>query len=281
MSRPTNYNKSSIFQSGRKTMSAPTLSIITVCYNARDALKKTLRNVLLQSFPSFEYLVIDGGSTDGTLSLLKQSSGLFARAQIPFRYISESDHGIYDAMNKGTQTAEGTWLLFLNAGDLLADPHILDQIFSMSSSGSVIYGDTVCVYQNRQKLYPALPLSDVIHKMAFCHQSAFIRRTLLLEHPYDTSYHICADHHFFLSMYLKGIHFDYRPVPVSIYEIAGYSDNNKLAAHREQNRMQRELHVFRPTVAWFLRNCIFYIKLLIKLIGGRKIIDLVRQKRLQ
>lgn len=126
-------------------MSTPTLSIITVCYNAREALQETLENVLCQSFPSFEYLVIDGGSTDGTLSLLKQSSESFARAQIPFQYISEPDHGIYDAMNKGTQAAEGTWLLFLNAGDLLADPHILEQIFSVPAYGSVIYGDTVCV----------------------------------------------------------------------------------------------------------------------------------------
>lgn len=262
-------------------MSTPTLSIITVCYNAREALQETLENVLCQSFPSFEYLVIDGGSTDGTLSLLKQSSESFARAQIPFQYISEPDHGIYDAMNKGTQAAEGTWLLFLNAGDLLADPHILEQIFSVPAYGSVIYGDTVCVYRNRQKLYPALPLADITHEMAFCHQSALIKRTLLLKQPYDTSYRICADHHFFLSMYLKEIPFDYRPVPISIYEIAGYSDHNKLTAHREQNRMQRELHIFRPSASWILRECTFYIKLLIKSVGGRKIIDLVRKKRLQ
>ena len=262
-------------------MPAPILSIITVCYNARDGLHATLENVLQQTWTRFEYLVIDGGSADGTVSLLKQSSERFAQQQIPFQYISEPDQGIYDAMNKGTKIAKGTWLLFLNAGDLLASPHILEQVFSKPCNSSIIYGDTLCVYQKSQKLYPALPLENIIHEMAFCHQSAFIRRSLLLERPYDISYKICADHHFFLSMYLKEKEFDYRPIPVSIYEISGYSDKNKLAAHREQHRMQRELHVFRPTISWFLRECIFYGKQTVKIIGGQKVIDLIRQKRLQ
>lgn len=276
-----NYNKSSILQSGSEKLSALTLSIITVCYNARDTLQKTLENVLQQTFVHFEYLVIDGGSNDDTLSLLKQFSRQFSAAQIPFQYVSEPDHGIYDAMNKGTRIAKGNWLLFLNAGDLLANPHILERIFTEPSGGSVIYGDTLCTYQGHQRLYPALPLEHITREMAFCHQSAFIRRPLLLEQPYDTSYKICADHHFFLSMYLKDIIFDYRPVPVSIYEIAGYSDRNKLDAHREQHRMQRELQVFHPTPFWLLRECIFYVKQLVKSIGGQKIIDLIRKKRLQ
>ena len=112
-------------------MHTPILSIITVCYNAGHVLPKTLESVLPQSFTCFEYLIIDGGSTDDTLSLLKQASGQFARRQISFRYISEPDQGIYDAMNKGTRAAKGTWLLFLNAGDLLAGPRILEQILSL------------------------------------------------------------------------------------------------------------------------------------------------------
>ena len=128
-------------------MPNPVLSIITVCFNSKDALLATMDNVLLQTWNRFEYLVIDGGSSDGTWSLLEQSSSRFDQAHIPYRYVSEPDQGIYDAMNKGTRLSEGTWLLFLNAGDLLAEPHILEQIFSESPCGSVIYGDTLCVYQ--------------------------------------------------------------------------------------------------------------------------------------
>lgn len=261
-------------------MAAPVLSIITVCFRAKDDVQATLDNVLLQTWKQFEYLVIDGGSNDGTLEALEQYASAFLKEGIPFRYVSEPDHGIYDAMNKGTRMAEGEWLLFLNAGDLLADSRILEQIFSVPSDGQIIYGDTVCIYQGSKKLYPALPLSHLTYEMAFCHQSAFIRRKLLLDEPYDTAYKVCADHRFFLSMYLKQKDFDYRTVPISVYEIAGYSDKNKMLAHREQHRMQKELGVFRFSFSWLLREVIFCLKQGCKRIFGQKAIDLVRKKRL-
>lgn len=262
-------------------MAAPVLSIITVCFRAGDDVRTTMDNVLLQTWKQFEYLVIDGGSDDGTPELLKKYESSFSQAGIPFRYVSEPDHGIYDAMNKGTRMAEGQWLLFLNAGDLLADSRILEQIFSIPSDGQIIYGDTLCIYQGNQKLYPALPLDHLTYEMAFCHQSAFIRRKLLLETPYDTTYRVCADHCFFLSMYLKKKAFDYRPVPVSVYEIAGYSDKNKMRSHKEQHRMQKELGVFRFSFSWLLREVRFYLKQGIKTVFGQKLIDSVRKKRLR
>lgn len=262
-------------------MTEPVLSIITVCFRAKDELQATFDNVLLQSWKQFEYLVIDGGSDDGTKDLLKASESVFSDAGIPFRYVSEPDHGIYDAMNKGTRMAEGKWLLFLNAGDLLTDRRILEQIFSVPSDGQIIYGDTLCIYQGNQKLYPALPLERLAYEMAFCHQSAFIQRELLLKEPYDTTYRVCADHRFFLSMYLQKRRFDYRPVPISVYEIAGYSDKNKLLSHKEQHRMQKELGIFRFSFPWLLREIRFYFKQGIKTVFGQRLIDLVRKKRLR
>lgn len=94
-------------------MSTPVLSIITVCFNACNELQNTVKNVLAQEWTNFEYLVIDGASTDDTVSFLEQSTTLFAAKKIPFHFISEKDHGIYDAMNKGIRIASGDWLLFL------------------------------------------------------------------------------------------------------------------------------------------------------------------------
>lgn len=116
--------------------------------------------------------------------------------------------------------------------------------------------------------------------MAFCHQSVFVKRDLLLEHPYDTSYQVCADHEFFLTMYLKGVSFDYLPIPVSVYEIAGFSDQNKLLSHKEKIRMQKELGIFHVTPAWILRECSFYGKQTIKNLFGQKLIRAVRKRRL-
>lgn len=262
-------------------MPTPILSIITVCFCAREELRATLENVLIQTWKHFEYLVIDGDSGDGTKELLEKASLQFEKAEIPFRFVSEPDQGIYDAMNKGTLMAGGNWLLFLNAGDLLADSHVLEHIFREPSKGQILYGDTVCIYQNNQKLYPALPLTHLPYEMAFCHQSAFIRRELLLEHPYDITYRVCADHHFFLSMYLQNKIFDYRSLPVSIYEISGYSDTNKWISHQEKHRMQQELGIFRFSVPWLLREIRFYISQGVKTLLGQKFIDRVRRNRLQ
>lgn len=262
-------------------MAEPVLSIITVCFKAKEDVLKTMDNILAQSQKPSEYLVVDGGSEDGTYELLQQYEERFAGAGIAFWYVSEPDKGIYDAMNKGTRMAKGQWLLFLNAGDLFADSRVLERIFQQPSDGQIIYGDTLCIYQGNTKLYPALPLEHLTYEMAFCHQSAFVRRELLLQEPYDTSYKVCADHRFFLSMYLQGKNFDYRPFPISVYEIAGYSDKNKMVSHKEKHRMQKELGIFHFSLPWLIREISFYCKQGIKNVFGQKFIDLVRKKRLR
>lgn len=258
-------------------MNKTVLSVITVCFRAGEQLKATVECILRQTWTELEYLVIDGGSEDGTLEFLEESRIRFQERGIAFRYLSEPDQGIYDAMNKGVRMASGQWLLFLNAGDLLADDRVLEQVFKESSDAQILYGDTLCTYRGRTKLYPALPLSSLIHEMAFCHQSACIRRELLLQHPYNTTYRICADHEFFLSMYLEDKTFEYRPLTVSVYEVAGYSDQNQMAAHREQRRMRKELRIARFSFADLWREIIFYVKQGVKTIFGQRFVDLVRK----
>lgn len=261
-------------------MGRPILSIITVCYQARKELQATMENVLSQTWKAFEYVVIDGASSDGTQKLLEQYEARFSQAGIPFLYSSEPDKGIYDAMNKGTRQARGEWLLFLNAGDLLADPNVLQRIFEKKPEAQILYGDTLGIYQGSRKKYPALPLDHLTYEMAFCHQSAFIRRELLKEHPYNITYRVCADHEFFLSMYLKDCTFAYCPLIISVYEIAGYSDKNKLRSHREKHRMQRELGIFRVTPGWLKREILFYANYAVRRLLGQRFIDLVRKSRL-
>lgn len=262
-------------------MKIPTLSIITVCFRAKTQLQATMKNILSQTWTDFEYLVIDGGSDDGTKEFLVESMPLFTAKKVPFRFLSEPDKGIYDAMNKGTRLAKGRWLLFLNAGDFFADNHTLEQIFTDIPNAQIIYGDTLCSYQEHQKLYPALPLEYLTREMAFCHQSVFVRRELLLEHPYNTTYKVCADHEFFLSMYLQHKAFTYRRIPVSIYEISGYSDKNQMIAHKEQHRMQKEAGVFRFSLGWLWREGVFYMKQGMKKVLGQGGVDRIRKRLLR
>ena len=95
----------------------PALTIITVCFQAKEQLHKTMESILCQTWVEMEYLVVDGGSDDGTKELLLQSEERFKAADIPVHFLSEPDKGIYDAMTKGSRMANGTWLVFLNAGD--------------------------------------------------------------------------------------------------------------------------------------------------------------------
>lgn len=120
------------------------LTIITVCFNAADDLKKTLDSILTQTFTDFEYLVVDGGSKDNTLALLEFYKPLFAKENKVFRYVSEPDQGTYDAMNKGIQLAKGEWINYMNAGDSFYEDSTLHEFFSASSkeNAGVMYGDT-------------------------------------------------------------------------------------------------------------------------------------------
>ena len=257
-----------------------TLSIITVCYQARDDLARTADSILSQLWNDYEYIVVDGDSQDGTKEYLTELHTQFAQKGIPFRSVSEKDKGIYDAMNKGTCMAKGHWVMYLNAGDFFANTLVLRNIFSSQPDTQILYGDTLCTYQGLVKLYPAKPLSVLPRQMAFCHQSVFIERDVALRFPYDTSYRICADHHFFLKAYTSGLAFEYCGLPIAVYEIAGVSDKNKWRAHKEQIRMQKELGVLSVTPRWLMSELLFFCKLALKTVFGQKLIDKIRKKRL-
>lgn len=111
------------------------LSIITVVLNDRSGLDKTIKSVLCQNFDSIEYIVIDGGSIDGCVELIRQY-----RESIDY-YVSEKDNGIYDAMNKGLSFANGEWVIFMNSGDVFVDCTILQNVFSRNFDADFIYSD--------------------------------------------------------------------------------------------------------------------------------------------
>lgn len=111
------------------------LSIITINYNNVDGLRKTINSVISQTFRDFEWIVIDGGSTDGSKDLINQYVEYFSYS------ISEPDSGVYNAMNKGIKQSKGEWLLFLNSGDALYDAHVLETVFIDTPCADIIYGN--------------------------------------------------------------------------------------------------------------------------------------------
>lgn len=172
----------------------PLLSIITVTYNAGAVLQRTLDSVASQDYPHIEHVLIDGASKDQTLALLQAHA-----AQLPQSIlISEPDHGLYDAMNKGLALASGAYVLFLNAGDELADSHILTEIFASAHEADVYYGHALRVDLdgNPKGLREPLPPEKLNWKslqwgMSVCHQAFIVKKNLAVN--YDLNYRVCAD----------------------------------------------------------------------------------------
>ena len=144
----------------------PRISVITVCLNAAPVIEATLRSVLAQDYPNLEYVVVDGGSTDGTADAIRRHAGRLAA------FVSEPDQGVYDAMNKGVDLARGEYLLFLNAGDVLAAPDVIGRA-AAAADADVLYGDFAYSEGARKGRVTA-----DIDKGVFNHQCILYRKSL-------------------------------------------------------------------------------------------------------
>lgn len=164
---------------------APLFSIITVVYNAEDYIEETLKNVIEQNFSNFEYIVVDGGSTDNTLSIIGKY-----RSHIDM-LVSEADRGIYDAMNKSTGLAKGKYINFMNAGDRFYAPNTLQLVSDhLASRGSqneidVVYGKVVKVSSESSNFQyekgKQVTANSFFLSVPMCHQTMFIRTQLFRE----------------------------------------------------------------------------------------------------
>lgn len=174
-----------------------TLSIITVTYNAATLLEKTIRSVIDQSYTIIEYIIVDGGSTDGTIDIIKRYESKIRK------WISEPDHGIYDAMNKGLKMATGEFVWFINAGDELPNAHIVEQVFCNFPLSDVYVGETMIIDSlgndiGLRRLRAPLNLSwkDFRFGQRVSHQAFIARRNLAplynihYKHSADTDWQI-------------------------------------------------------------------------------------------
>lgn len=202
------------------------LSIITINYNKGEGLIKTVNSVLNQSFSDFEYIVIDGNSDDGSVEFLES---IDAKC---FRYISEPDFGIYNAMNKGIEMATGKYLLFLNSGDFLENKNVLDNAstylnkdFSIMAGTIVFEGDK----GKRLREHPENLTFSYLVGNAISHPSTFIKRNLFIKYGnYDESLKIVADWAFFLKVLgLNNESYFKIPKTISVFDTTGVSSEEE------------------------------------------------------
>jgi glycosyltransferase involved in cell wall biosynthesis len=172
----------------------PLISIITVVYNCVNTLEKTILSVVHQDFYNFEYIIIDGGSTDGTLEIIKKYQDNIKL------WISESDKGIYDAMNKGVKIAKGDYLYFLGGDDLLFSNSVLYNIsIKLTDKNKIYYGNVL--FKTRNVIYDNKFSSLKIVTRNISHQSIFYPREIFDKYSFDIKYRIFADYALNLKLY--------------------------------------------------------------------------------
>lgn len=178
------------------SQSTPLISIITVCFNSAKTIRQTIESVLNQTYTNIEYILVDGKSTDNTVEIIKEYEPKFAEKGIIYRWISEQDNGIYDAMNKGIKMATGEWIGIINSDDwyeLLTCNYIAKE--SEKYNSDVIYGITL-MHKDNQPLY----VRQFIHtewdkfNCSAMHPSVFIKNSIYSKIGlYDTSFKLAAD----------------------------------------------------------------------------------------
>lgn len=208
------------------------LSIITINYNNLEGLKKTIDSVISQTFSDYEWIVIDGGSTDGSCELIEQNQNHFAY------WCCEPDKGVYNAMNKGLSHAQGDYVQFLNSGDWLYEDSTLKKVLSqIDSEYDIYYGDMVQV-NDGDKLNP-ITYPDELGFFFFpynniCHQATFYRRSLFVNNPYDESFSIVSDWAMNIKLSLEGHTYKHLNQNVVYYDNCGRSTSTDRKHHEER-----------------------------------------------
>ena len=224
----------------------PTFSVITVCYNEAESIKKTLDSIVSQTYPDYELIVVDGGSTDGSKDIIKQYESRLAW------WCSEQDRGIYHAMNKGVTHATGNYIIFINAGDRFFDENVLMDVYNSKPhtdviEGYVVRGDKhIRLREKYDDIYVHL-FTDTLS-----HQGSFIKRELLLAHPYDERYKIVADWKFWLEvLILEPGTYSFIDRDIAFYDTTGISSVRE-KVFEEREKVLQEL--FPPYVVQLVHS---------------------------
>ncbi len=246
----------------------PRITVITVVLNGCEALKKTILSVTGQTYKNMEYIVIDGGSTDGTLEVIRKHEN-----DIDY-WLSEPDKGIYDAMNKGISLASGEWIIFMNAGDCFYQPETLETLFHKGNSeADLVYGNWSVNYRGEfTRIQKAGDYDEIWKGMALCHQSLLMKTALLKLRPFNIQNRICADFEVIFACFLEGRTFIKLDQVIATIEAEGVSDINRKEVMLKKWSIVRKHDNSLTVNAFFIFTLIdAAIRILLKAILPRKL----------
>jgi glycosyltransferase involved in cell wall biosynthesis len=220
------------------------LSIITINLNNAGGLQKTIESVIFQTFTDFEYIVIDGNSSDKSIDVIKQYAD-----KIDY-WISEPDSGIYNAMNKGIRQAKGEYCLFLNSGDALVDNSVLEKVFKIPFTEDIVYGNVNLLGKNVkiEKKYPNEWTLKLFFDETLPHSASFIKRNLFFEITfYNENYKIISDWEFFvLTIIVHQKSYKHLPIFVTNFELIGLSSTSGITDIEKKKVIETKLKDLLP-----------------------------------
>jgi putative colanic acid biosynthesis glycosyltransferase len=224
------------------------ISVISPVYNSVRFIEKSIESVLCQTCKKFEYIIIDGGSTDGTIEVLKKYQD-----SITF-WSSERDFGIYDAMNKGIKRSKGNWFFFLGADDYLIDCKVFENLEEhLISPYVMVYGNVITSFGRINSYFG---FNTLLHNTV-CHQSAFYSKSLFRDWQYDTNTKIISDYELNLLVYLKNLNVKRVDITISYYSDSGISSTSLKESYMETNYIRKKhLH----GIFYFILTTLYKIK---------------------
>ncbi|MHA6249435.1 glycosyltransferase family 2 protein [Pontibacter sp. CAU 1760] len=262
---------------------APLISVITVVYNAADFLEATLKSVIEQEYDSFEYIIVDGGSTDGTLDIVRRYED-----RVDY-WVSEPDKGIYDAMNKAVLKTRGHYINFMNAGDSFYSSKVLKNVANEIKSRKnidILYGNAVKKSSEASGfLYETgrpLTTRSFFMTTPMCHQSMFTHRDLFSTvGPYSREYKaasFCGWLAKYYALRQNLNHIVYLPMPLSIYLDGGYSFQVKKVIERERLSIAKEYYPLKYKILHHFRYPVEYVKsVLLPIMLRMQVLDRYRE----
>jgi glycosyltransferase involved in cell wall biosynthesis len=232
----------------------PLISIITVCLNAAEFIEQTIQSVIFQTYPHKEYIIIDGGSTDGTIEIIKKYQHRLTY------WHSKPDRGLGHAFNLGFEHSQGDWIIYLNADDFFLEPTVLEKMAPhlQPDKADVVIGQLIrmtrennpqplplfCIFANPWHWHEFRRYCSMPHQATLTHRNLFNRLG-----PFDESYKIAVDYEFFLRAG-KNLRCSYVPLAMSGMRIGGVSTNSLLKTLRESQRAQLKNKALSPWFSW-------------------------------
>lgn len=225
----------------------PKLSVITIVYNNVKDIERTMLSVLNQTYKNIQYIIIDGGSTDGTKDIIDQYKDKLSQ------FISERDNGIYDAMNKGLSLATGDYVLFMNSGDEIYGKETVKEVLESAPGADIYYGETEMfdehwhsLGQRRHHAPETFDWHSFKHGMSISHQAIYVKRSLAV--PYDLQYKYSADIDWIIKVAKNASSIVNTNSYVAKYLVGGISKQKHMASLKERFRIFSKYYGLIPNL---------------------------------